>query len=52
MGDIKKLRQENERLKAMFEQLEQHVGDNKSLREEVEKLKEQIEIKARPLEAP
>jgi cell shape-determining protein MreC len=52
MGDIKKLRQENERLKAMLERLTQHVGSNRSLREEVEKLKEQMEIKASPLEAP
>jgi phage shock protein A len=52
MGDIKKLRQENEKLKAMFEQFTQHMDDNKNLREEIEKLKEQIEIKARPLETP
>jgi hypothetical protein len=51
MNDIKKLRQENERLKATLERITQHSGSNRSLREEVEKLKEQMEIEE-PLKAP
>jgi len=52
MNDIRKLRQENEKLTAMLERITQHQGDNKSLQEEIERLKEQMEIKTRPLEAP
>jgi cell shape-determining protein MreC len=51
MNDIRKLRQENEKLMAMLERITQHQGSNRSLREEVEKLKEQMEIEE-PLKAP